>query len=37
MSLRVWLPLTGDLHNQGISDTTVNSNSLTVDTNGKIG
>lgn len=37
MSLRIWLPLNGDLHNQGISDTIVTNNGATVDNNGKIG
>lgn len=37
MSLQVWLPLNGDLHNQGCSDITVTNNGATVDNNGKIG
>lgn len=37
MSLRVWLPLNGDLHNQGLSDVTVTNNGATVNNNGKIG
>lgn len=37
MSLQVWLPLNGDLHNQGLSNITVTNNSATVDNNGKIG
>ena len=39
MSLRIWLPLDGDLHNQGISDlNTINMpSSATVDNTGKIG
>lgn len=37
MSLRVWLPLNGDLHNQGLSDVTVTNNGATVNTSGKIG
>lgn len=37
MSLRVWLPLTGHLNNQGLSNVTVTNNGATVDNNGKIG
>ena len=37
MSLRVWLPLNGDLHNQGLSDIVVTNNGATVNTSGKIG
>ena len=37
MSLQVWLPLNGDLHNQGLADITVTNNGATVDNNGKIG
>lgn len=37
MSLQVWLPLNGDLHNYGLSDVTVTNNGATVNTNGKIG
>lgn len=37
MSLQVWLPLNGDLHNQGLSDVTVTNNGATVNTSGKIG
>ena len=39
MSLKVWLPLNGDLHNQGISDlNTINMpSSAAVDNTGKIG
>lgn len=37
MSLVVWLPLNGNLNNQGLSDVTVTSTSTTVDANGKIG
>lgn len=37
MSLQVWLPLTGDLHNQGLSGLTVTNNGATVNNNGKIG
>ena len=37
MSLQVWLPLNGDLHNQGLSNITVTNNGATIDNNGKIG
>lgn len=37
MSLRVWLPLNGDLTNNGLSDVTVTNNGATVDNAGKIG
>ena len=37
MSLRVWLPLNGDLKNNGIEDVTITNNGATVDNNGKIG
>ena len=37
MSLIVWLPLNGDLENQGLSNVTVTNNGTTVDNNGKIG
>ena len=37
MSLRVWLPLNGNLNNQGLSDVTVTNNGATIDNNGKIG
>lgn len=37
MSLKVWLPLNGDLHNQGTSNIIVTNNGATVNTNGKIG
>lgn len=37
MSLAVWLPLNGDLHNQGLSDVTVTNNGATINTSGKIG
>lgn len=35
--LSVWLPLNGDLHNQGLSNITAINNGATVDNNGKIG
>lgn len=37
MSLQVWLPLNGNLNNQGLSDVTVTNNGATADSNGKIG
>ena len=37
MSLRIWLPLNGDLHNQGCSNASVTNTSATINTTGKIG
>lgn len=37
MSLKVWLPLNGNLYNQGCSNVTVTNNGATVNANGKIG
>lgn len=37
MGLRVWLPLNGDLRNNGLDDVTVTNNGAIVDDNGKIG
>ena len=37
MSLRIWLPLTEDLHNQGASDISFTGTNNTIDPNGKIG
>lgn len=37
MALQVWLPLNGDLTQQGLSNITVTNNGATVDNNGKIG
>lgn len=37
MSLQVWLPLNGDLKNQGLSNITVTNSGATVNNNGKIG
>ena len=37
MSLQVWLPLNGNLNNQGLSEVTVINNGATVNSNGKIG
>ena len=37
MSLQVWLPLNGNLDNQGLADVSVINNGATVDTGGKIG
>lgn len=37
MSLQVWLPLNGDLRNQGLSKTSITNNGATINDNGKIG
>lgn len=37
MALRVWLPLNGNLNNQGLNNVTITNNGATVDNNGKIG
>ena len=37
MSLRVWLPLTKDLRNQGLDDVTVANNGATLNSAGKLG
>ena len=37
MSLQVWLPLTGDLHNQGLADVSITNTSAVVNNSGKIG
>ena len=37
MSLQVWLPLNGNLNNQGVSNVTVTNSNATVDASGKIG
>lgn len=37
MSLQVWLPLNGDLHNQGLKNIQPVGNGVTLDDNGKIG
>ena len=37
MSLQVWLPLNGNLSNQGLSEVTVTNSGATVASNGKIG
>jgi hypothetical protein len=38
MSLQVWLPLNGDLHNQGLNqDLTISNHNATINNNGKIG
>lgn len=37
MSLQVWLPLNGDLRNNGLANVTVTNNGATVNNNGKIG
>ena len=37
MSLAVWLPLNGDLHNQGLNNTNIINTNATLNDNGKIG
>ena len=37
MSLKIWLPLNGNIENQGLVDVTITNNGATVDNNGKIG
>lgn len=37
MSLQVWLPLNGNLNNNGVANITATNNGATVDANGKIG
>lgn len=37
MALQVWLPLNGDLHNQGLKNIKPVGNGITLDNNGKIG
>lgn len=37
MALQVWLPLNGNLDNQGLSNIVVSNNGATIDNNGKIG
>jgi len=37
MSLQVWLPLNGDLHNQGLKSTTVINHNTTFTNDGKLG
>ncbi len=37
MSLQVWLPLNGNLNNQGLSEVTITNSGATVSTSGKIG
>lgn len=37
MSLQVWLPLNGDLHNQGLDNLIATNNGATINTSGKIG
>ena len=36
MSLKVWLPLNGNLNNQGLSNIKIINNGATIDTSGKI-
>ena len=37
MSLQVWLPLNGDLRNNGLADISVTNNGATINNAGKIG
>lgn len=37
MALQVWLPLNGDLHNQGLSNIVISNNGASINTSGKIG
>ena len=37
MSLQIWLPLNGNLNNQGLANVTITNNGATVNDNGKIG
>ena len=37
MALQIWLPLNGDLHNQGLSNIQVINHGATIDTTGKLG
>ena len=37
MSLKIWLPLNGNIENQGLADVIITNNGATVDNNGKIG
>lgn len=37
MSLKVWLPLNGDLENKGVSNVNITANGASVNTSGKIG
>ena len=37
MSLAVWLPLNGDLHNQGLNNINITNTNATLNDNGKIG
>ena len=37
MSLKVWLPLNGNLNNQGLSNIKIINNGATIDPSGKIG
>lgn len=37
MSLQVWLPLDGDLYNQGLTEAILDNHNATIDNNGKIG
>jgi len=37
MALQVWLPLKGDLNNQGLSNIIFTNTGVSIDDNGKIG
>ena len=37
MGLQIWLPLNGNLNNQGLSDITITNSGATIDNSGKIG
>ena len=37
MSLQIWLPLNGNLNNQGLTNISVTNNGATINDNGKIG
>lgn len=37
MALQIWLPLNGNLNNQGLKNVAVTNNGMTIDNNGKIG
>lgn len=37
MALQIWLPLNGDIHNQGLNNVAITNNGATVNNSGKIG